>query len=196
MKGETFIFFGPAGSGKGTQTKLLQDFLASKGNSKIIPVGTGDEYRRLMTENPYIGGLIKDSMERGELQPDVMTTAMVYNRFFNELDEDAHVFLDGFPRTLNQSKALEEMFRFFKRKDIKIINIVLDAEEAVKRNLLRGRNDDTEEAMKKRMQEYSEKVIPAMTYFQGKNGYEIFNIKGDQTIEEVHQEIINKLNFS
>ena len=71
-----------------------------------------------------------------------------------------------------------------------------DLEEAVKRNLLRGRVDDTEESLKQRLDEYKNNVVPAMNYFKEKEGYEILVINGEQTIEKVHEEIINKLGYS
>ena len=71
----------------------------------------------------------------------------------------------------------------------------LSEEEAMKRNLLRGRADDTEEGLRKRFNEYKNNVLPAMNYFKEKEGYEIYTINGEQTIEEVHKEIIKALNF-
>ena len=66
----------------------------------------------------------------------------------------------------------------------------------MKRNLLRGRADDTEEGLAKRFNEYVNNVVPAMNYFEDKDGYEIYSINGDQSIEAVHQDIINKLGYS
>ena len=68
-------------------------------------------------------------------------------------------------------------------------------DEAMKRNLLRGRHDDTPEGLSKRFDEYVNNVIPAMNYFQGKVGYTIYTINGEQSVEGVHQEIINKLGY-
>ena len=65
----------------------------------------------------------------------------------------------------------------------------------MKRNLLRGRHDDTPEGIGKRFDEYINKVIPSMNYFEGKAGYTIYTINGEQSIEKVHEDIIQKLGF-
>jgi len=89
----------------------------------------------------------------------------------------------------------EEMMKFFKRDAIKIIYIELSEEEATKRNLLRGRHDDTKEGLTKRFNEYKNKVVPAMDYFKDKEGYEIHTINGEQSIEDVHKDIIKALGY-
>ena len=82
-----------------------------------------------------------------------------------------------------------------KRENIKIIYIELSKEEAMKRNLLRGRHDDTEEGLAKRFNEYENKVIPAMNYFKDTPGYKIYTINGEQSVEDVHKDIINDLGY-
>ena len=111
------------------------------------------------------------------------------------MNSEKHLFADGYPRTVAQSESFETMMNFFKRENIKIIYIELSKEEAMKRNLLRGRADDTEEGLSRRFDEYINNVIPSMEYFKEKEGYEIYTINGEQTIEEVHSDIIKALNF-
>ena len=134
-------------------------------------------------------------MLKGELVPDFLTTSLFTNVFIHSLDENTHLFADGYPRTVRQSESLEIMMKFFKRKGVKIIYIKLSEEEAIRRNLARGRADDTLEGIKKRIAEYKNNVIPAMNYFEGKDGYEIYTINGEQSIDEVHKEIIKSLNI-
>ena len=102
---------------------------------------------------------------------------------------------DGYPRTIAQSESLEAMMKFYKRENIKIIYIELSEKEAMKRNLLRGRTDDTEEWIKKRFDEYINNVIPSINYFKEKENYTIYTINGEQIIENVHQDILKALNF-
>ena len=83
--------------------------------------------------------------------------------------------------------------KFYGRTDVKIIYIELGKEEAIKRMKLRGRSDDTDEGIANRFDEYINNVIPSMNYFKDKEGYSIYTINGNQTIQEVHQEIISKL---
>ena len=87
------------------------------------------------------------------------------------------------------------MMKFFKRDEIKIIYVELGEEEAMRRNLLRGRHDDTKEGLTQRFNEYKNKVLPAMNYFKDKESYEIYTINGEQAIEQVHQDIIKALKY-
>jgi len=195
MQTQTFVFFGQVGSGKGTQVKLLNDYLRSKDNKGVVYGGTGEEFRKILKSDNFTAKLIKDSIKKGELLPDFLTTALFMNILISFLDDQKHLIADGYPRTVEQSGSFENMMQFFKRDNIKIIYIELSEEEAMKRNLLRGREDDTEEGLRKRFNEYKNNVIPAMNYFQGKTGYEVLTINGEQTIEDVHKDIIKALNF-
>ena len=193
MQTETFVFFGQVGSGKGTQVKLLIDFLKTKDGKESVYAGTGDGFRKLLDVKNYTSDLIKDSIDHGELQPDFLTTSIFTNIIINSLNKEKHLFADGYPRTIVQSESFDAMMKFYKRENVKIIYIEVGKEEALKRNLLRGRHDDTEEGLAKRFNEYENNVIPAMNYFRDKEGYEIYTINGEQLVESVHKDIIKAL---
>lgn len=196
MQSETFVFFGIIGSGKGTQVKLLTDFLKAKDGKETIYVGPGEGFRKLLESDSYTASLVKDSMAKGNLQPNFLTNSMVANTLISSLSPEKHLIADGYPRTIVQSETFETMMNFYKRDNVKIIYIEVGREEATKRMVLRGRNDDTEEAINKRFNEYVNNVLPAMNYFKDKENYEIYTINGEQSVEEVHKEIINKLGYS
>jgi len=139
--------------------------------------------------------LIKESVSRGELQPGFLTDAIVANILISSLTAESNLIADGYPREVTQSESFEKMLKFYKRTDIKIIYIEVSKEEAMKRNLLRGRHDDTPEGIKKRFDEYMNKVVPAMNYFKGKTGYTIYTINGEQSVENVHKDIIKALGY-
>lgn len=189
----TFVFFGIVGSGKGTQVKLLMDFLKEKDGVDCVYVSPGHEYRRLAENNDFTGSLIKGPLLRGELLPGVMTDAIVTNIFMNSLDDKKNLIMDGYPRAVSQAISFESMMKFYKRDNVKIIYIELSKEESVKRLQLRSRPDDTKEGIETRFREYEENVLPAMNYFKDK--YEIFHIKGEQSIEDVHKDILKALGF-
>lgn len=195
MESKTFVFFGIAGSGKGTQVKLLADFLKIKDGKEYVYAYPGNEYRKMIESGSYVGSLIKDSMTLGHLQPNFLTDSVVTNILASNLLPDKHLIADGYPRTLVQSQTFESMMNFFKRENINVIYLELNKEEATKRNLLRGRVDDTEEGMEKRYDEYINNVIPAMNYFKDKPNYRIYVINGEQSIEDVHKDIINALGY-
>jgi adenylate kinase len=195
MQPQTFVFFGQVGSGKGTQIKLLIDFLKAKDGKECTYAYPGNEYRKLIESGSFVGSLIKESTTRGELQPDFLTDAIVVNVLTQSLTSDKHLILDAYPRTTVQSLSLEKEMKFFKRNDIKIIYIEVGKEEATKRMKLRGRHDDTDLGIAKRFDEYITKVVPAMNYFKDKSGYTIYTINGEQSVENVHKDIIKALNF-
>jgi adenylate kinase family enzyme len=192
---QTFVFFGIVGSGKGTQVKLLMDYLKVKDGREVVYAYPGDEYRKLIESGSYTGSLIKDSLSQGHLQPDFLTNAIVTNILIYSLSNEKHLIVDGYPRTIVQSESFEKKMKFFKREPVKIIYIELSKEEAMKRNLLRGRTDDSKEGIEKRFDEYINKVVPAADYFKDKENYQIITINGEQTIENVHKDIIQALNL-
>ena len=195
MKAQTFIFFGTVGSGKGTQAKLLMDLLKEKSGLDCIYAGTGEGFRKMLENGGYTGGLIKDSMNKGELQPNFLTTSIFTDILISSLTGEKHLIADGYPRNVEQSESMEAMMTFYKREDLKIIYIEIGEEEAKKRMLLRGRSDDTEEGIAKRLNEFKNKVIPSMNYFKDKDGYTIYTINGGQSVEDVQKDIIKALGY-
>ena len=179
MKPQTFVFFGIVGSGKGTQVKLLIDFLKKKGGRESVYAGTGEGFRNLVASGSYTGSLVKETIARGELVADFLTDAIFTNILISSLTSEKNLVADGYPRTVLQSELFEEMMKFFKHDIVNIIYIEVGKKEAMKRNLLRGRQDDTKEGLTKRFNEYKNKVVPAMNYFKDKKGYTIYIINGD-----------------
>ncbi len=195
MQPQTFVFFGIIGSGKGTQVDLLVDFLKKRDGRECLHTSTGNEYRKLIESGNYTGTLVKDSITRGELQPNFLTNAIFTNILTSSLNPEKHLIADGYPRTIEQSENFEAMMKFFHRDNIDIIYIELSKEEALRRNLLRGRHDDTKEGIAKRFNEYTNNVVPSMNYFKDKENYKIHHINGEQSKEDVHKDIIKALNF-
>lgn len=195
MRPQTFVFFGIVGSGKGTQVKLLMDFLKNKHDRESVYAGTGEGFRKLIDSGSYTGSLVQETISRGELVTDFLTDAIFANILISSLTSEKHLVADGYPRTVVQSKTFEEMMKFFKHDIINVIYIEVGKEEAMKRNLLRGRHDDTKEGIAKRFDEYVNNVIPAMNYFNGKAGYTIYTINGEQGIPDVHKDVVKALGF-
>lgn len=191
---QTFVFFGIVGSGKGTQIELLQKYLKEKDSSfDSVYAYPGNEYRKLVGEGYYTGQIVKTTLEKGFLQPDFLTNALVVNYLAFSMKENSCLIADGYPRTLDQAQMLEDVLKYYNRTNVHIVYIELSKEEATKRMKLRGRADDTDEGIAQRFDEYMNNVIPAMNYFKDKAGYTIYTINGEQSIEDVHKELISKL---
>lgn len=193
-KTQTFIFFGIVGSGKGTQVELLQKYLKDKNISEdILFISPGNEYRKIVGNGSYTSEMVKFNLEKGFLQPDFLTVGLLTGILISNIKNNTTVIADGFPRTVVQSEDFEDMMKFYKRDDIKIIYLELNKEEAVRRMKLRGRSDDTDEGIANRFDEYVNNVIPSMNYFKDKTGYTVYTINGEQSIEDVHKDVINSL---
>ena len=193
-KKQTFVFFGIVGSGKGTQVELLNKYLTESNISDdVLFISPGNEYRRLITNGGYTSEIVKVNLEKGFLQPDFLTTGLLTGILISNMKDNTTIVADGFPRTVAQSLAFENMMKFYGRSEVKIIYIELSKEEAVKRMKLRGRSDDTDEGISNRFDEYVNNVIPSMNYFNEKSGYTIYKINGEQSIEDVHKDIIKTL---
>ncbi len=193
-KPHTFLFFGIAGSGKGTQIELLQKYLKEKDpNAQITLAYPGSEFRKLIAGGSYTGKLVQTTLEQGWLQPNFLTISLFTNILVSSLGEDTHLMVDGFPRTVTQSEVFEAAMDFYSRSDIKVVYIKVEKEEAIKRMKLRARSDDTDEGIAKRFDEYVNNVVPAMYYFKDKGGYTIYTINGEQSVEDVHKELIKTL---
>ena len=197
MQPQTFVFFGIVGSGKGTQAKLLTEFLKVKDGKECVYKGTGELFRKIAkSPENETQSVVKELLDAGKLIDDKTTNELISDVMGLQLSPDKNTIFDGYPRTISQSEFFEEKMKFYRRENIKIIYIELSRQEAMKRNLLRGRHDDTEQGLAKRFEEYENKVIPAMNYFKSKTRYTIYTINGEQSIENVHKDIIKALGLS
>ncbi|MCI4458531.1 MAG: adenylate kinase [Thermocrinis sp.] len=105
------VFLGPPGAGKGTQAKLLSQRMG------FLHLSTGDLLREAVKNQTPLGKKAKEYMDRGELVPDELIVQLIEET----MPKDGNVILDGFPRTVNQALALEEMLRAKGEKISKVL---------------------------------------------------------------------------
>ncbi|MDQ3866903.1 MAG: adenylate kinase [Actinomycetota bacterium] len=177
------VILGPPGAGKGTQGKRISAELG------IPHVNTGEMYRAAVAAGSELGGRVKPIMDAGDLVPDDLTIDVVRERL-TEADTREGFVLDGFPRTLRQARALDEILGESERELTLVLDFQLPEELAeqrlLKRALEQGREDDTPEVIHRRMQTMS---VPdeLIAYYRAKGI--LVGIHADRTIDEVFAEV-------
>ena len=182
------ILVGPPGAGKGTQAKRLEQALG------IPQVSTGDLFRYNLKNDTDLGQLARTYMNKGELVPDEVTVAMVKDRLARE-DCANGALLDGFPRTIAQAEALDNLLAEMGAQISIVPHIHVEQDILVQRLLkraeLEGREDDTEEAIRTRMIVYEESTSPLLDFYNERGL--VVKVDGDQTMDEVYGQLSSKI---
>ncbi len=192
MEKQAYIFIGRSGCGKGTQVKLFIDQLKQQGRS-VFNFETGSKFREFIQGKTYSSQLAKKINDGGELQPMFLALSLWSTALIENLKENEDLLLDGTPRKKDQADVLHSVFEFYDYKKPKVVYINVSKEWAEERLLARGRDDDQIEKIKKKMVWFVEDVVPVLDFYKNHLGYEFLDINGEQTIEEVHKEIIGKV---
>lgn len=201
----SLVLFGPPGAGKGTQALLISKEYSLK------HISTGDIFRKHVKEQTDLGKEILDYMDRGLLVPDDLTIRIV----LNEIKNVDGFILDGFPRTLEQAKALD-LHNFVNAA----LYIKVSEESLIKRlcgrrtcsnkscneayhleykkpklenvcdicsSSLFQRADDNEKTIKTRLGEYNSKTLPVLYYYAAKN--KLYEFNGNKAIQDIFQDL-------
>jgi len=175
------LIFGPPGSGKGTQSVRLA------GKFNLTHLSTGDMLRAEIAAGTELGQKMSSIMSKGELVPDEVVIEMIANKIDSAKETSGFLF-DGFPRTVEQTVALEKMLN---ERDMKIDTMLVlevDHDELVKRLILRadqsGRPDDKDPSViENRIDVYKEKTEPIINYCREHGIYQPVNGMG--TIDDI-----------
>lgn len=193
MDKQFYILLGRSGSGKGTQAALLKSLLEAKYGNPVMHITTGGGFRDFIAKDSYASQLARDVNAVGGLQPEFLAVWNWSNIFISTLQGNESVILDGAPRKPFEASILHSAITFFKYKNPVVI--YLDVSESGSRDHLakRGRDDDTESQVSSRLGWFETDVLPALDVYYNDPRYKVVHINGNQTIEEVHKEIIDKL---
>lgn len=194
MDTHTFIIIGRSGCGKGTQAKLLIDFLSEK--NPTIPLKyleSGDKFRSFLKEQGYTQELSRAIMHEGRLQPSFLAVHIWSHILIESMEGNEHLILDGTPRTLPEAMVLDSAMEFYSRTKPTVLYLDVSREWSRARLSERKRADDVSSAeVEKRLGWFDTEVMPALTYLKNNPLYTFLTINGEQSIEDVHKEILIK----
>ncbi len=179
------VLFGPPGAGKGTQSEKLID------KYKLVHLSTGDLLRSEIKAGTELGLKAKSLMDQGLLVPDEVVIGMIDNKL-KENKEAAGFIFDGFPRTVKQAEALDTLLVENGTSISAMVALEVEAEELTRRLLERGKtsgrpDDQNEELIRKRVQEYNDKTLPVANYYQSQGKYS--SIYGIGAIDDIFGKI-------
>jgi adenylate kinase len=179
------VLFGKPGAGKGTQAEFL------KGKYNLTHLSTGDIFRFNIKNDTDLGKLAKTFMDKGDLVPDEVTIQMLQSEV-DKNPQSAGFLFDGFPRTLTQAAALDKFLESKGQNITATVALEADDDILVARLLERGKtsgrpDDQDEEKIRNRYQEYNEKTAPLMDYYKGQQKF--YAVDGIGTIEEVTKRV-------
>lgn len=175
------VLFGPPGSGKGTQSDRIVEKYG------LVHLSTGNLLRKEIKEKTPLGIEAQAFIDKGQLVPDEVVIGMVDTYF--EAHRDAAGFLfDGFPRTLPQAKALDNLLALKKTSISQVLMLEVNEEELIKRLVNRGktsgRSDDADENIQRKRQEvYRNETLPVATYYADEK--KITHVNGMGSIDEI-----------
>jgi adenylate kinase len=156
------VLLGPPGAGKGTQALKLSEKLG------IPQISTGDLFRKNISEGTPLGVEAKRYLDAGDLVPSELTNKLVEDRI-EQADAADGFILDGFPRSVEQATALDEMLKNHNTKLDAVLEFSVSEAELLERLKARGRADDTEEVIHNRMQVYRDETEPLLEYYSHNN---------------------------
>jgi len=178
------VFLGPPGSGKGTQARRLAERL------RVPAISTGEMLREAVREGAPVGLKVKSIMESGDLVPDGLMVELVRERLARP-DAQGGFILDGFPRTVEQAGALEQMLSGNGSRLLTVVN--LQVPETVILDRLHGRSadehrvDDRPGAIAERLRVYHERTEPLVGYYRGKRL--LSDVDGMGDVDEIGERI-------
>jgi adenylate kinase len=181
------VLFGKPGAGKGTQAEFLKE------KYKLTHISTGDVFRFNLKNDTELGKQARVFMDAGDLVPDELTTKMLIDEVNKHPDTNGILF-DGYPRTISQAEALDAFLTSIGSKVAATIALEADDEILVKRLLERGKtsgriDDQDEEKIRNRYQEYNEKTAPLMNYYEAQGKFHAVN--GIGSIAEITERVSN-----
>lgn len=193
MNQTAVIFIGRSGCGKGTQSGLLTDYFKTL-SKETLYLSTGNEFRSLIAEGDnFTSKKVDQIYEEGGRHPDFLCITIIGNFFKNNFDPNKNIIMDGGLRSVNEAKTVSDIFDFYEIKDAKVFYIDVSHEWSVDKMKNRHRDDDDTAVFEVKKKWFDEDVVPAIDYLESNPRFKFYKINGEQSIEQVHSDIITCL---
>jgi adenylate kinase len=176
------VLLGPPGAGKGTQAQKLAEKL------EIPQISTGELFRQNIENGTRLGLEAKRYLDAGDLVPSELTNQLVDDRL-DSPDTANGFILDGYPRSVEQARALHEMLERRGAAIDAVVEFRVSQEELLQRLKGRGRADDTEDVILNRMKVYREETAPLLEYYSS----ELKTVDAVGTLDEVFARALQAL---
>ena len=175
------VIFGKPGSGKGTQANFLKE------KYNLYHISTGDLFRKNISNQTNLGIEAKSYLDNGDLVPDIITIKMLENEVLSNKEANGYIF-DGFPRTLNQAKSLDDFLSSINLKINATMALDVNEDELITRLLDRGKNtnrsDDQDiEKIKNRFNEYNTKTSKLINFYSKQDKF--FSVDGKGSVNDI-----------
>lgn len=191
MNKNAYIFIGRSGCGKGTQAELLIEYLKKNGR-KIFSLETGDKFREFIKGGDHSNKLSRAISEQGDLQPEFLAILMWALTMVDSVKGGEDFVLDGVSRKMAEATVLDSALKFYGFEKPILVFMNVSRKWSEERLAGRGRSDDDINEVKKRLDWYDADVAPVVEWYKNNAEYQFLDINGEQTVEEVHREIISK----
>ena len=189
-----FLLMGRSGCGKGTQAKLLIKHLRDNNLGETLYVYTGEKLRNFAEKEETLAArMSKIKMKAGDLLPSFLAVWLWSGALIEGVKENNNVIMDGSPRTLLEALMMDDAMEFYGRSDVVPIFLETSEEWSTQRMLGRGRSDDNLKSIKKRMAYFEKDVAPVIDYYEKESKHKLIKVNGEQSVEAVHREILEKV---
>lgn len=195
MNPATVLFFGSQGAGKGTQVRLLIEYLKKHSDRGVIHIDMGQLLRDMVAGGGHSAELTEQIIGKGLRMPDFMPIFLQTNALVKNFTGEEHIIADGLARGGDQTRGWDDAMAFYGRADYSVVAIELSESSSVKRLLARGLHDDTEEAIRTRLGWHKTQVEPQLAML-AERGRTIHRINGEPDIETIHKNILSALGLS
>lgn len=183
------VVFGAPGSGKGTQSaKLIDEY-------GLYHISTGDLLRDHIARGTDLGKVADSYISKGNLIPDDLMIDILSHELENNPETKKGVIFDGFPRTIEQARALNRLLEKHNSKVDAVVGLDVDDNELVQRLLKRGlesgRTDDNLEAINNRLKVYHSQTKPLRAFYENEGNYH--HIAGSGSVDDIFNNIRTSL---